>query len=109
MKYIYYIALNNNCELVQGKIIVSEETEYAYKIKPIYAIKELQNRTVFNKRDDGSADWTTNPKNLGGILENTYKKQNKKLYTQINNLNKQHNNLTQTYNTLSQIYSTRVR
>lgn len=94
MKYIYYIALNDNCELVQGKIIVSEETEYCYKIKPIYAIKELQNRTVFNKRDDGSAEWTTNPKNLGGILENTYKKQ--------------HNNLTQTYNTLAQIYSTQL-
>lgn len=104
MKYIYYIAVNDNCELVSGKIIVSQETEYAYKIKPIYAIKELRYETVFNKRDDGSAEWTTNPKNLGGILENTYKKQNKKLYTQINNLNKQHNNLIRTYNTLSQTF-----
>ena len=104
MKYIYYVGIKDNGELVQGKIIVSQETEYAYKIKPIYAIKELQNRTVFNKRDDGSAEWTTNPKNLGGILENTYKKQNKKLYTQINNLNKQHNNLIRTYNALSQTF-----
>ena len=107
MKYIYYVGIKDNCELVQGKIIVSEETEYCYKIKPIYAIKELRYETVFNKRDDGSAEWTTNPKNLGGILENTYKKQNKKLYTQINNLNKQHNNLIRTYNALSQTYNVR--
>lgn len=101
MKYIYYIGIKDNYELVSGKIRVSEETAYSYKIFPISAVKELRYKTVFDKRDDGSAEWTTNPKNLGGMLKNITLSQINKINIQINNIKTQYNNLTRTYNTLS--------
>lgn len=101
MKYIYYIALKDNYELTQGRIEISEETDYSYKIKPINAIKELKYKTVFNKRDDGGAEWTTNPKNIINILKNIYLSQTNKLYTQINILQQQYKNIMRTYGVLA--------